>query len=115
MPFLHQPGEETPHRGQRPVDRADGLALIPAQAVPEAGHVARRYPADPKRLLVGLDEPGGEFSKVGCEGSPGVRAEIVVRQEAVDERRLLVAGWNGGRKHYRWKNSWDLLQEVSRM
>ena len=36
MPLFDQPGEEPPDRHQRPVDRTDGLALLPAQVVKTA-------------------------------------------------------------------------------
>ena len=50
---------------------------------------------DAERLLVRLGEPPGEFPQVLGEGSAGVRTEIVVGQEAVDEGRFAVAGRHG--------------------
>ena len=53
--------------------------------VSEAAHVAGGHTVDLERLLVRLDEPAGELGQVLSEGPPGVRAEVVVRQEAADD------------------------------
>ena len=97
MALFNKPIEETPHRDQRPIHGRHCLPVIPTKVIPKTGHVTSRHPADSERLSVGLGEPVGEFAQVLFEGSSGVRAEIVLAEEAVDEARFAVANRHGSR------------------
>ena len=68
--LLNQPPEESPDRGQIPVDGRHGLISVPPKVRSEVGDVPRRHPADDEPLAVRCREPSGEFAKVENEPPP---------------------------------------------
>ncbi len=74
---LTEPSEISADRDQGPIDRCDGLTLVPAQVILEIGHVPDGDPLDGERLPIGMAEPTGELPQVVADRTAGVGGQVM--------------------------------------
>ena len=94
--LLTEPTEEAAQGDERPIDGADGLALLFAQVVTEVGDVTSGDTLHKEAFSVGLGEPVDELAQVLGQGLAGVVGQVVGIEVAGDQGGFFWPGGDGG-------------------